>query len=152
LLPEDIKAEDKFGRINGLIETFPETDPQELLARYVRRFPGVGFLNKDSSSETFEMGYRATRRLLEEEPDVNGIIYLSDYYALGGAKYLIEKGCKIGQDIAIAGFNNTNAVRFSGIPVMTADHRVDVISKKLIDNIEGREPYSSIVKPEVIFY
>jgi LacI family transcriptional regulator len=98
------------------------------------------------------MGYRATRRLLEEEPDVNGIIYLSDYYALGGAKYLIEKGCKIGKDIAIAGFNNTNAVRFSGIPVMTADHRVDVISKKLIDNIEGREPYSSIVKPEVIFY
>jgi LacI family transcriptional regulator len=52
---------------------------------------------------TVEGGIAATRRLLEAQPDVNGIIYYNDLTAAGGLIALQENGRSTPRDVAIVG-------------------------------------------------
>ncbi len=153
VLPKrNLNNDDQYERVAGLCRAFPDMTKDELISRYFREMPYIGYRDRDASMEIFKLGYDVTEKMLSEEPEVNGIIYLSDYYALGGVRYLVEQGLTIGKDIAVAGYNNTNAAKFAGLPFMTADHRTDIISKELIDHLEDSESQQRIIKPEVIFY
>jgi len=54
-----------------------------------------------------EDGRKATEELLAKNPEVDAIFAFSDTLAIGAMNYLLEKGYKIPDDIAIASFSGT---------------------------------------------
>lgn len=57
-------------------------------------------------------GAAAADRLLEDHPDVDAIVCGNDQLALAAGKRLHERGRRIGQDIAVTGWDDTLAARY----------------------------------------
>ena len=131
-----------------MIRVFPDVPPEELLARYHVIQPSVS--GGASGKECFDCGYRQTRALLQQDAGIQGIIYLSDYFAFGGVKYLHEQGVGIGVDVALAGYNNTSALQCFPFPISTADHDIPRICKNIVDNLESEEPCLIRLEPVVV--
>lgn len=134
-------------RLKGLLEYFRDIPDEQLIKKYVCP---VGYGTFDEIEPIFTTGYEKTKELIENDPDINGIIYRNDRFALGGAKYLSEHGYKIGKDIKICGYNNSEAVMLAPWPVNTADHNADAVCKAITENLFKPEPFNIVVKPKVI--
>jgi DNA-binding LacI/PurR family transcriptional regulator len=137
------------GRLPGLFRSFPKENKDELISKYCVIISSTEY--ETLLVETYQEGYDQTKKIIEIDNSIDGIIYLSDYYALGGAKYLFENDYKIGETIAICGYNNTQAVRFFSHPISTADHNIKNLCEKLIKNINSKCPINKKYKPEIIF-
>lgn len=59
----------------------------------------------------------ATRRLLERAPETDGIVYPADLQAIGGIKALAEMGVSVPLDVAVIGFDDTDAARAAHPPL-----------------------------------
>jgi DNA-binding LacI/PurR family transcriptional regulator len=66
----------------------------------------------------FEIGQETAEKILNEQPDVDGIIAYSDYLTSGIAAGLKSLGKKIPEDIALIGFDNREITMFSS-PTLT---------------------------------
>jgi LacI family transcriptional regulator len=86
-----------------------------------------------------DIGYRKTHEFMQKFPETQAVFYHSDYYALGGARYLHEHGCKVGKDVLVFGFNNTYAVRSSIVPICSVEHDTMQIAKLIADHVTGTE-------------
>lgn len=81
----------------------------------IERLAGVQAVAKESNRELlFELGgftshdgYEATQRLLQRNPNLDGIIAATDSIALGVIDYLQEQNIEIGAEIAVAGFGDS---------------------------------------------
>ena len=71
----------------------------------------IGEFNADS-------GRKCMAELLEEAPDLDGVICATDAIALGAMRVLKEKGRKVPEDVSVAGFGNSWAGRVSN-PALT---------------------------------
>jgi LacI family sucrose operon transcriptional repressor len=65
-----------------------------------------------------ESGRKCMAELLEEAPDLDGVICATDAIALGAMRVLKEKGRKVPEDVSVAGFGNSWAGRVSN-PALT---------------------------------
>lgn len=137
-----------YGRLPGLFRVFPEENKDELIRKYCVTISATDY--EASLEEIYQDGYNQTKKILEADNSIDGIIYLSDYYALGGAKYLFENEYKIGETIDICGYNNTQAVRFFSHPISTADHNIKNLCEKLIKNLNSKCPLNKKYKPELM--
>jgi LacI family transcriptional regulator, galactose operon repressor len=142
-----ISPNEPYSAFQGLLSTFPGISRKKLMDQYVIQLKLTHFNNIENA---FQVGYEKTRKLIENDPDIRGIIYHTDYFAIGGAKYLSEKGYKIGADIKLCGYNNTEAVRLAPWPINTADHDVKNICRVIIKQLFKEGPFEIIVKPEII--
>jgi len=61
----------------------------------------------EHSEFSVEGGYQATLRLLQKEREFSAIFAVDDLIAIGAMRALQERGCKVGDDVAVVGFNNT---------------------------------------------
>ncbi len=85
------------------------------LKTYIEKVNELGIYNKEFNIEddfSLEGGFKATKRLIEKEIDVDAIFYSSDVMAIGGIKYLLRNGYKIPEDISILGFDNIDICNF----------------------------------------
>ena len=105
---------------------------------------GPSMRNEDSF---FKMGYSATAELLASDSSIEALFYHSDYFALGGSKFLLEKGIVIGKDILLAGFNNTMAVRAYPFPISSVEHDVNRITQAMIEESFNDTPITLTIKP-----
>jgi len=135
-------------RSQGLFRVFPEQSPESLLRKYFVQLEDMGDHN-DIDRFTLE-GYCKTRELLRVDPSIQAFFYLSDYFALGGVKYLYEHGYKIGKDILVAGFNNIHAVRNHVFPIISAKHDIEEISNIIIAQTNKSEVLERNVKVKLI--
>ena len=120
-------------RWKGLCEVFPGVSPEELLQKYV---VDLGDLGENDDIDTFaRIGYRATEAALERDPSIDACFYLSDYFAVGGLRYLLESGRRIGSDVLAAGFNNIHAIRNYPFPVSSAEHDVPLLAQALFEEM-----------------
>lgn len=69
--------------------------------------------------ETQDDAYHATRRLMQEHPEINGIIYTEDLLAAGGIRALYDLKLPIPERVAVIGINNSRYAQNS-IPLMTS--------------------------------
>ncbi len=132
----------------GLFRAFPDIDKDKLMEKYCRWFPMEN--HEATSEEIYRIGYEQTKQLMQMDNKITGIIYLSDYFALGGAKYLVENGYKVGEDIVLCGYNNTNAVNFYPFSISTASHSMEEICPKLITALGDKKAINQIYKPKII--
>lgn len=134
-------------RFQGLRDVFPQLDDEELRRRY---YINLGEYQTPDVDVLVQIGYEATRRAFEAEPDIEAVSYLSDYYVLGGIRYLVETGRTPGKDVLVAGYNDINAVRFHHFPITSVRHQVDEIAETLVKHIGSAEKCSQTINPEVI--
>ena len=139
-----------FSRINGLFNSFPDVSPEILVEKYVFPVKHESFKVHRDINSLFNIGYAKTKAAFEVDRTLQGIIYHSDYFALGGAKYLTEMGCRIGEDIKLYGYNNVNAVKLAPCPISTAYHDIDKFCKVITRQLFKSGEFEIIINPKVI--
>lgn len=133
-------------RFRGLKRVYPEIQDDVLRERYV--FP-LRLITRSDSIDQFMSGYETTRALFGAYPEVNALFYLTDIYALGGTKWLIENGSAVGRDVLVAGFNNTDAVKYYAAPISSGDQNLPCIAAALTDYLFRDNPCEVKIKPLV---
>lgn len=94
------------------------------------------------TGEYFKIGYRAAEYLMTQNPRPDAIICATDMLAIGVNRYLLEKGYRIPDDVAVTGYDNIeiSSVVFPAISTMAQPIckmgaiATDIIFKKMEDN------------------
>lgn len=129
--------------ICGLIAAFPDVDLETLLKRHVTEFDAAKYYKLDSFVKS---GYEETMMIIKEYPHIQAIFYLSDFYAIGGAKLLLEKGFNIGRDILLAGFNESSAARNYPYPISSVEYDIDKITQAITEeSLKENRPFNVLV-------
>jgi LacI family transcriptional regulator len=101
-------------------------------------------------------GFQATQLLLDLETPPTAIIGVNDLTALGALRAVQERGMIVGQDIAIAGFDGTEAGEHSHPPLTTVDQPVYAIGRRvcglLVKTMCGGiiQEYGITIQPELV--
>ena len=90
-------------------------------------------------AEHMTLGYAKTKELFEKEPDTDAVLYLSDYFAIGGANYLQQTGRIIGKDVRLIAFNNTLAVQAYPYPISSVSHNLNAVVDCIMKNFTKRD-------------
>ena len=109
--------------------------------------PLVANSPEDQLVEHMELGYAKTKELFEKEPDTDGVLYLSDYFAIGGANYLQKTGRVIGKEVHLIAFNHTLAVQAYPYPVSSASLNLEQVVTYIIENFTNRNAGVFLVDP-----
>jgi DNA-binding LacI/PurR family transcriptional regulator len=96
-------------------------------------------------------GYDATRRLLEQRPDVDAIFAGSDLAAFGVVRALRDAGRRPGDDVAVIGFDDIPAAAEQQPPLSTVRQPIaelgTAMTKLLLHRIEGGAVARTAVLP-----
>jgi DNA-binding LacI/PurR family transcriptional regulator len=68
---------------------------------------------------TRESGERAMRQLLEDDPQLDAVFAASDMMAFGAMRALAAAGRRVPDDVAVVGFDDVDAARYSEPPLAT---------------------------------
>jgi DNA-binding LacI/PurR family transcriptional regulator len=87
-------------------------------------------------------GHEATVRLLESHPDVDAIFAASDLAAFGAIRAVQESGRRVGDDVAVIGFDDIPAAADHHPPLSTIRQPIpelgSTMTRLLLDRIDGR--------------
>lgn len=107
---------------------------------------------------TFESAYSVTKRLMEEHPETDGIVFSVDLLASGGGRALADLGYSVPDQVAYTGIDNSIYAEFSTPKITSLDNKLPELSlmasRLLVDLLEGRQVtqkmmvFSSIVERE----
>jgi LacI family transcriptional regulator len=132
-------------KINAVTEIFPELSREEVISKYIY---SANFSEDVENIDQFaKYGYDATKNILENDPKVSALMYISDYHMIGGMRYLYKRGLHIGKDIILCGVGNIHSVRNSIFPLWSWQLDITQIAELLFKNCSGTEPFSQLVKP-----
>ncbi len=132
---------------------------QKKVAGYRREMARIGRSEEDQvvvfAENSFDGGYEATIKLLEEHPDVTALVFGEDITAVGGMKALASVGRKVPEDIEVIGFNNSIYARICTPALTSIDNKLVLMGKKatqtLYEMINGDNLSSQIlVMPELV--
>lgn len=68
---------------------------------------------------SFEHGFAAAKRLMDERPGTDGIFCANDYIAAGAVARLREMGVEIPRQVRVVGFDNRDFSSFEPVPLTT---------------------------------
>jgi DNA-binding LacI/PurR family transcriptional regulator len=69
--------------------------------------------------DTFAVGAAAAADLIDRHPDVDAVVVGNDAMALGALRTLTQAGRRVPDDVALAGFDDITASRYSDPPLTT---------------------------------
>lgn len=101
-------------------------------------------------------GYEAASRLLSSTHPPDAILCVNDESAFGALHAAHEQGYKVGQDLAIAGFEGVQGSNHSEPPLTTLDIPVAEVARKLAGmllerlNEQSSETREIVMRPEVV--
>ncbi|MEU9256483.1 LacI family DNA-binding transcriptional regulator [Streptomyces sp. NPDC048270] len=106
---------------------------------------------------TLDGGERAMRRLLAEQPDVDGVFAANDLMAQGACLVLREHGRRIPDDVAVVGFDDSGAAaacrpRLTTVRQPVEDMAAEMV-RLLLDRVAGTaapEPASVLFHPALV--
>lgn len=92
-----------------------------------------------------EDGYSKTKEILDNGFVPDAMLCANDMVAIGAAKALMERGLKIPQEVALAGFGNLYETSILNVPISTVDfypkQMASAVMNNLINTIEfGKKP------------
>lgn len=107
------------------------------------------------SQSSLEGGLEAAKKILRSGMHVDGVVCGEDITAIGLMKAFKKMGCRIPQDIAITGCDNSPDSRICDPELTTLDNKPELLggmcASLLQDRIEGKESGSSVaIQPELI--
>lgn len=100
---------------------------------------------------TVEGGAAAMARLLETQPDLDGVFVASDLMALGAIRTLSDRGRRVPADIAVVGFDDVREAQLTTPPLTTLRQPLDELGRSmtrvLLARIGGGDPPQRTVLP-----
>lgn len=145
-------AKDNFmsDRFLALRRVFPDIDCQELCARHIVPLDCPDGADGDFETYAYRQGHLLTASILDGDPGVQAIFHSNDYFALGGLSCLLERGVSVGKDVAIAGANNIQAVKFNPFPVSTVEHDMASVLEMLSREATSSQPFQTRLESAAI--
>ena len=101
-------------------------------------------------------GYEATLELLERQPRPTAIVACNDLMALGALRAIQERGLRVGEDVAVTGFDGIPMSEHSHPPLTTIHQPIyqigKMVTEELIRLIHGAEgaPRQVMLEPELV--
>lgn len=138
----------QINRIEAVRNLFPELTTDEVLRKHIRfldfeeELPVLGDALLCGTDQLAQRGYERTKVLMEEHPETDAILYLSDYYMLGGVQYLAEHGVRIGKEILLCGSNNIDAVRNHIVPLASWQLDLEQMARILYERSGDDESFA----------
>lgn len=132
-------------RIVALKRVFPELTLEDIHKQLL--FP-ISYLqgNDRFYTKNHQLGAVAVRELLQKHPHLEGIAFLNDALAMGGAAELLKMNKK---NIMITGFNGDDMAMNYPYPIMTVRHDTQRLIELLVQNAITSEPCKISVDPIV---
>ena len=108
-----------------------------------------------STENSLSGGYDITLQILNDHPDVDGIVYSIDLLAAGGLHALHEKGVIVPDQVAIIGINNSTYAKICTPAITSLDNKhIDaslMAARILIDHIAGkRNTHRVMLLPDLV--
>lgn len=92
---------------------------------------------------TLEDGYAMMERILEEHPDVEGVIFGEDLSAVSAIRALIDRNIRVPEQVAVIGVDNSKYCDICYPKLTSLNNRLLEMSLEaariLLDSLEGRE-------------
>ncbi|NGT59312.1 LacI family transcriptional regulator [Clostridium perfringens] len=96
-----------------------------------------------------KFAYEKTLELLEESKEVTAIFAISDLMAVGAAKAITDKGLRVGEDIALLGFDGMDMTKYYFPGISTIEQPKERLAKEsinlLLDLINKKSKNKNIV-------
>jgi len=77
-------------------------------------------------------GYAAAQTLLDQHPEMTALVACNDSMALGAMSAIQGRGLQVGEDIAVAGFDNIPAAEYANPPLTTIHQPIHEIAQRLV--------------------
>jgi LacI family transcriptional regulator len=104
-----------------------------------------------------EGGYKATKKLLEAAPRLDGIFCYNDSTAYGAIAAVLDAGLRVPEDVAVVGCGNLLYDKFLKIPLTSVDQQTMAIGQKagmlalqLIEAGEPIPPRRILLEPKLV--
>lgn len=111
------------------------------------------FDSYDDAPYSYENGYKMTRALLEECPEVTAVFAIADVLAIGALHAANEMGRSVPDQLSIFGFDGIPVGTYLNPPLSTVVQPIDEIAEVtcelLFSQIEGKPPRHVIVSGEI---
>jgi LacI family transcriptional regulator len=102
-------------------------------------------------------GYEATKKLLKQSPQPDGIFCYNDAIAYGAIAAVLDSGLRVPEDVAIVGCGNILYNKFLKIPLSSIDQQTISIGQKagklalqLIEAGEPIAPQRILLQPKLV--
>jgi DNA-binding LacI/PurR family transcriptional regulator len=103
---------------------------------------------------TRESGAAAMRQLLRDDPALDAVFAANDLMAVGALRTLREAGRRVPDDVAVVGFDDIEAARYTEPPLTTIRHpffeQATAMVTLLLTLLEGGEPAPVILPTKLI--
>lgn len=105
----------------------------------------------ESGDYSNESGRKAMGRLLQSGRSFDGVFVGNDLMARGAVRMLIEAGVRVPQDVAVVGFDDSQAAT-NDVPHLTTIHQDSVLqgqwmARLLLEQLESPQPPRSVILP-----
>lgn len=103
------------------------------LAGYRETLSGTGRRSLAAMGDfTRESGAAAMQQLLEDDPDLDAVFAASDLMAAGALYTLRKAGRRVPDDVAIVGFDDIDAARFTDPPLTTVRQPIAEVARAIV--------------------
>jgi DNA-binding LacI/PurR family transcriptional regulator len=122
----------RVGMISGPIDV-PAASDRMLGFRDAMARHGRGFVPVEEGNFTVESGEAAMVRLLEQDPDLDGIFAANDLMAIGAMHALADAGRSVPGDVAVVGFDDALPGRLSRPKLTTVRQPLEEMADAMVD-------------------
>lgn len=112
--------------------------------------PSCEFTGSDGFDARYDHAWAAAREESQKDANIQGVICITDYHALGAAHYFHDIGRKVGEEVLVCGMFNTVAARFSLLPIITSHYDLHNLASQMLDHLFLPQPVQESVSPEII--
>jgi DNA-binding LacI/PurR family transcriptional regulator len=105
---------------------------------------------RDHFDQSFALGYQVASAEYRKNPNIQGLIFISDYHALGAARFFSEQGLRVGEDVKLCGMFNTSTRRFSNMSIISSEFKMRDVGELMLDNLSMPAPILINIEPEII--
>ena len=106
------------------------------------------FYQVSEIKDLFKFGYeKIAPEVLKkfQQSQCRTLLLRNDSLAIGVMEYLLEKGIKIPQDIAVIGFNNAPFAPYAKVPLSSISLSLEKNAAKLLDHILDQSPLPDVI-------
>ncbi len=127
-------------RVEALAELYPQLSRKSLLEEKVLFFDDFATpLKSRDHHALMKAGSQLTGRALSQFPEIKGLCFSNDYYALGALEAAAKKKLTVGKDLLLTGFGNTLAVQCHPSPVSSVALDVRAIADAIFEGLDEKD-------------
>lgn len=101
---------------------------------------------------SMKAGYEATKRLLEEQPEVTAIMALSDTIAIGVMRAAADLGKHIPEELSVTGFDGIELAGYCVPRLTTIKQNTEIMASRSVDIMLKHINYAADGEHEIVPY